>query len=80
MSFTGRNQETLNQLRGWKYFYLIGIVVWIILGLGFLIMIIALITEGLQKPAKKAVKRLAKAEKAVIARVLQEIVIIKSKV
>ena len=41
-------------------------------------MIIGVIADGLKKPARKAAKKLAKAEKAILARVLQEIVVIKS--
>ena len=65
---------------GFKYVYLVFTVVWIIFGLGYVFMIIGVITDGLKAPAKKAAKKLAKAEKAVIAKVLQEIVLIKSKV
>ena len=41
-------------------------------------MIIGIIADGLKEPARKAVKKLAQAEKAILAKVLQEIVVIKS--
>ena len=41
-------------------------------------MIITVIADGLKAPAIKAAKKLVKAERAIVARILQEIVLIKS--
>ena len=76
----GKDPDTKAQLGRLQYVYDTAIVIWIIFGLGYVFMIIGLITETLRKPARRAVKKLRVAEKAVIAKVLQEIVLIKSKV
>ena len=68
----------MNKLGHWEYIYLAGVFIWIIFGLGYVFMIIGVIADGIKKPARKAVKKLAQAEKAILARVLQEIVAIKA--
>lgn len=70
----------LDRLGNWDIVYEIGLIVWIIFGLGYIFMIINVITDGLKKPARKAAKRLRKAEKVMVARILQEIVIMKARV
>ena len=74
----GRTQKTLDELDDWEFVYLAGVFVWIIFGLGYIFMIIGIIADGIKQPARKAVKKLAQAEKAILARVLQEVVDIKS--
>ena len=49
-------------------------------GLGYIFMIISVITDGIKTPARKAVKKLAEAEKVMLARIVWEIVLKKSKV
>ena len=43
-------------------------------------MIINIIADGLKAPAKKIARKLHKTEKAIYAKVLQELILIKSKV
>jgi len=43
-------------------------------------MIVSVITDGIKTPARKAVKKLAEAEKVMLARILREIMLKKSKV
>ena len=74
---TGNNQDTLNAIGYWEYVYLAGVFIWIVFGLGYIFMIIGIIADGIKEPAKKAVKKLAQAEKVILSKVLQEIVDIK---
>ena len=80
--FLGKDQAVLNGLGEWgQHFYEIGVVTWIIFGLGYLFMIIQIISEGLRAPAKRVVKKmrkLTKAEKSVLSKIFHEL--IKSKV
>lgn len=78
-SFLGRDQEVLKKLGGWGIVYEIGLIVWIIFGLGYLIMIISNITMSLQKPARKAAKGIKMAEKVMFTRIFQEILVMRSK-
>lgn len=75
----GRDQEVLKKLGGWGIVYEIGLIVWIIFGLGYLIMIISNITMSLQKPARKAAKGIKMAEKVMFTRIFQEILVMRSK-
>ena len=56
------------------------LIIWILFGLGYIFMIISVITDGIKTPARKAVKKLAEAEKVMLARIVREIVLKKSKV
>ncbi len=53
----GRYEETLDDLGNWKVVYQIALFVWIIIGLGYVFMIVGVIADNLKKPAKSAVKR-----------------------
>ncbi len=70
----------LDRLGGWDIVYEIGLVVWIIFGLGYIFMIITVISDGLKRPARKAAKRLKRAEKVMVSRILHEILDMRSKV
>ena len=48
--------------------------------MGYIFMIVSVITDGIKTPARKAVKKLAEAEKVMLARILREIMLKKSKV
>jgi hypothetical protein len=43
-------------------------------------MIVSVITDGLKTPARKAAKKLAEAEKVMLARIVREIMLKKAKV
>ncbi|TRY67051.1 hypothetical protein TCAL_07815 [Tigriopus californicus] len=75
----GRDQEVVKKLGGWGIVYEIGLIVWIVFGLGYLIMIISNITMSLQKPARKAAKRIKMAEKVMVSRIIHEILVMRSK-
>lgn len=75
----GRNAKVLSKLGNWKVVYEGALIVWIIFGLGYLFMIVTVITDGIRAPARKAVKRLAAAEKALMAKVLTEVLVMKTK-
>ena len=77
--FTGRDPEVLARLGNWKIVYEISLVVWIIFGLGYIFMIITIITDSMRKPARSAAKRFRKAEKVMVTRILDEILEIKAK-
>ena len=76
----GRDPTVLDRLGGWDIVYEIGLVVWIIFGLGYIFMIITVISDGLKRPARKAAKRLKRAEKVMVSRILHEILDMRSKV
>ena len=57
-----------------------GIIIWILFGLGYIFMIVTVITDGISKPARKAAKKLAEAEKVMLARIVKEIILKKAKV
>ena len=78
--FPGRDPAVLEKLGNWKVLYETIVVAWIIFGLGYVIMIINIIADGLKAPAKKIARKLHKTEKAIYAKVLQELILIKSKV
>ena len=78
--FAGRDPAVLEKLGNWKVLYETVIVAWIIFGLGYVIMIINIIADGLKAPAKKIARKIHKTEKAIYAKVLQELILIKSKV
>ncbi len=75
---TGRDKNVLDKMGDYKVIYEIAVVVWIIFGLGYVFMIINVISQGMKAPARRAAKRLALAEKALMAKVLEELVVIKS--
>jgi hypothetical protein len=62
----------------WKILYEGAIVAWIIFGLGYVFMIINIITDGIRRPAKLAAKKFHRAEKALIEKVLKDLVTMKS--
>ena len=68
----------LDGLGSWRVVYQIYNFVWILFGLGFLFMMIAMIAENLKKPAKNATKRFKKAQKVMFTRVLQEILVMRN--
>jgi len=72
--FLGRDESVLEDLSNWDIVYEIGLVVWIIFGLGYIFMVIAVITEALRKPAKSAARRFKRGRRAMMARVLTEVV------
>ena len=41
---TGRDEEVLDRLGNWRLLYEAGMILWIIFGLGYLFMIISIIT------------------------------------
>ena len=55
-----------------------GLIIWILFGLGYLFMIVSVITDGIKTPARKAIKKLAEAKKVILARILREIMLKKS--
>ena len=75
--FTGRDEPTKESLGNYLLIYEIFIIIWITFGLGYVLMIILAISDGLRKPASKVAKKLAKAEKVVLEKVLHEVVILK---
>ena len=77
---SGRDDETKEKLGDYLYVYEIFVVIWIIFGLGYVFMIIGELMEGLRAPARKAAKKLRKAEKVILEKVLHEVVLIKSRV
>ena len=74
----GKDQAVLNGLGEWgQHFYEIGVVTWIIFGLGYLFMIIQIISEGLRAPAKRVVRKIrkiTKAEKSDLLKILHELI------
>ena len=72
----------MDRLGKLSWLYEAAVLAWIIFGLGYVFMIIGFITESLRAPAKKAKKWVKQkaSEKAIISRILQEIVLLKSKV
>ena len=80
LNILGRDEGTKEKLGNYLYVYEVFVVIWIIFGLGYVFMIIGELMEGLRAPAKKAVKKLKKAEKVILERVLHEIVVMKSRV
>ena len=79
-TFSGRDDATREKLGDFLYVYEIFVVIWIIFGLGYVFMIIGELMEGLRSPARKAAKKLRKARKVILERVLHEVVLIKSRV
>ena len=75
----GRDQATLDELGSWAIVYEIMLMIWITFGLGYLVMLISLITKSLRKPAKRAAKTFKKAEKILVDRIINEIVIMRSR-
>ena len=78
--FLGKDPVVLKSLGYWEYLYEAAVIAWIIFGLGYVIMIINIISDGLKAPARKIKTFATKTEKAIMSKILQEIVIIKSKV
>jgi hypothetical protein len=56
------------------------LVFWILFGLGYIVMIIGIITHGLSSPARKAAKKFAVAEKILFEKIIREIVAKREKV
>ena len=78
--FLGKDPVVLKSLGYWEYLYEAAVIVWIIFGLGYVIMIINIIADGLKAPARKIKTFATKTEKAIMSKIFEEIVIIKSKV
>lgn len=75
----GRDVKVLQRLGNWKIVYETGLIIWILFGLGYIFMIITIITESIKTPARKAVKKIAEAEKIMVTKILRELIIKKSK-
>ena len=60
------------------YVYETFVVIWITFGLGYVLMIIMAISDGLKKPASKVAKGFRKAEKVLLEKVLTEVVALKT--
>ncbi len=76
--YVGRYEDQLSTLGNWDIVYQIMLIVWIIFGLGYVFMLVGVIADNLQKPARSAAKRFRRAEKIFTSKVLQEIVVMKT--
>ena len=77
MILSGRDEGTKSKLGNYLYIYETFVIIWITFGLGYVLMIILAISDGLKKPAAKVAKKLRKAEKVVLEKVLNEVVALK---
>lgn len=78
--FAGRNEEVLERMGDWIIAYEVGMIVWIVFGLGYIFMIVTVIADSLRRPARRAAKRIKAAEKVMVSRILHEIMLMKTKV
>jgi hypothetical protein len=46
-------------------------------GLGYIFMIVGIITDGISTPARKAAKKLAEAEKIMIEKIIRELIMLR---
>ena len=76
--FLGRDEGTKANLGNYLYVYETFVVIWITFGLGYVLMIIMAISDGLKKPASKVAKGFRKAEKVLLEKVLTEVVALKT--
>jgi len=74
----GKNSDALGKLGNWKPVYEAGIILWIIFGLGYIFLLITIITDMIKKPAQKATKKLKAAEKQLVSKILHEIIALRS--
>ena len=77
MILSGRDEGTKSKLGNYLYIYETFVIIWITFGLGYVLMIILAISDGLKNPAAKVAKKLRKAEKVVLEKVLTEVVALK---
>lgn len=59
---------------------ILGLIIWILFGLGYIIMLVNIISHSISKPARKAAQKWAEAEKIMFEKIIREIVTKKSKV
>ena len=57
----------------WAEFYQACLMIWITFGLGYVFMLIAIIAEGLQKPARSAAKRFKARRRMAMGKVVEEL-------
>ncbi|XP_040581421.1 uncharacterized protein [Lepeophtheirus salmonis] len=67
----GRNNDILRSLDSWSLIYESFILIWIMFGLGYIFMIITIITDGIRKPVRRAVKKI---ERSFLKRIIEEVV------
>ena len=60
-------------MENWRIVYEIFIFIWVLFGLGYLFMIITVISDGLSFPAKQAAKKLKTAERQLVTKILTEV-------
>ena len=68
---SGREEDVLDRLGNWQVVYEIGMIVWIVFGLGYIFMIITVIADALRKPARKAAKTFNARRKVMMTKILQ---------
>ena len=59
---------------GVRVLYEVLIIIWIIFGLGYIFMVISLLTSGFIAPAKKAAQKFREAEKQLMTKIMHEVV------
>jgi hypothetical protein len=70
----GRSSEVVDRLGNWNIVYELGLIVWIIFGLGYLFMIVDMLATAIRKPGRRAAKGIRAAERIMMTRVIKEIV------